>query len=118
MKPGMAPDGSPSSDAGSLAHPVRAEARALESLVRVEAHRAGISIEPDPARLADGWQFRFVADGPRVEDALAQYRGLGMEVCADPIPPEAIAPACAGCRLVALLQFRAIYTRRMVASGG
>lgn len=84
----------------------------LDALLRVEAHRAGIQIEPDPARVAAGWQFRFVADAPRVEAALALYEELGFETCADPIPPAAIAPACGECRLVALLKFRAIYTRR------
>jgi hypothetical protein len=85
---------------------------ALRPLLEVEAHRAGIHVEPDPARLAAGWQFRFVADAARVEAATALYRELGFEVCTDPIAGSAIAPACAECRLTALFQFRAIYTRR------
>lgn len=85
---------------------------ALDGLLRVEAHRAGINVEPDPARVADGWQLRFVADCTRVEAAVALYEELGFETCADPVPPQAIAPACGECRLVALLKFRAIYTRR------
>jgi hypothetical protein len=92
-------------------------AAALDGLLRVEAHRAGISIEPDPDRVAAGWQFRFVADAPRVEAALTLYEELGFETCADPVPPSAIAPACGECRLVALLKFRAIYTRRRASSG-
>ena len=84
---------------------------ALRPLLEVEAHRAGIHVEPDPDRLAAGWQFRFVADAARAEAATALYRELGFEVCADPIAGSAIAPACAECRLTALFQFRAIYTR-------
>lgn len=87
------------------------KARAVERLIAVESHKAEVGFEPDPARLADGWEYRFVADGARAEESAALYRELGFEVCADPVGAAA-SPACADCRLVALLHFRAIYTRR------
>jgi hypothetical protein len=89
-------------------------ARALGPLVQLEAHRAAAqaAIAPDPARIAAGWQRRFVADGRRAEEAVALYRELGFEVCADPVGPADLAGDCEACRLVAMLQFKSIYTRR------
>ncbi len=84
---------------------------ALERLVAAERHRASTGFRPDEARLAAGWVYRFVADGPRAEEHAASYRELGFEVALDPVG-EAASPACRECRLVAVLRFRAIYTRR------
>ncbi len=83
----------------------------LERLVAAEAYRAEASFAPDPARLAGGWTYRFVADGARAEEHAASYRELGFEVVLDPVG-EAVKPECRECRLVAALRFRAIYTRR------
>ena len=89
-------------------------ARALGPLLRVEAHRivSEAAIEPDPERLAAGWERRFIADGRRAEEAMELYRELGFEVCADPVRPEDLGGECEACRLVAALRFRSIYTRR------
>ena len=88
--------------------------RALVSIVEQEARRvlSEAQLEPDPQRLADGWERRFVADGPRVEEMMALYRDLGFEVCADPVTPEQVGDDCADCRLLMLLEFKTIYTRK------
>ncbi len=85
----------------------------LGRLVGLEARLAEweTRLRPDPARLADGWTRRFIADGARAEEAIALYRELGFEVCADPVRPEEIAEECGDCRLLAALKFKTIYTR-------
>ena len=85
----------------------------LGRLVRHEAGRllSESRIAPDPGRLADGWERRFIAEGARCEEAMALYRELGFEVVADPLPPEALAGECEDCQLVMALRFRTIYTR-------
>jgi hypothetical protein len=89
-------------------------ARALGPIVEQEARRvlSEAQLAPDPARLADGWERRFVADGQRVEEMAALYRELGFEVCADPVRPELLTGDCEDCRLLMLLDFKTIYTRR------
>jgi hypothetical protein len=86
--------------------------RPLAGLVRLEAHHAGVEFRPDPVRLADGWAFRFVTDGARARESAALYREIGFEVCTDPVGDRFGPPDCRDCRLVAALDFRAIYTRR------
>ena len=66
----------------------------------------------DPARLAEGWVRRFIADAARADEAVALYRSLGMEAEADPARPDALNAGCGDCQLVQLLNFRVIYTRR------
>jgi hypothetical protein len=86
----------------------------LGALLREEAHRvlSESVLQPDPARIADGWERRFIADGRRAEEAIALYEELGYEVCADPVRSEELRDECEACRLVALLRFQTIYTRR------
>ena len=86
----------------------------LEALAEIEAWKARVagSVEPDPARLARGWERRFVVEGSRAEEMTALYRELGYEVCADPVDPEELDDGCRKCALVAALRFRTIYTRR------
>lgn len=67
---------------------------------------------PDPKRLADGWEFRFVTDAQRVEEMAELYRQLGCEVCVDPMRREDLEGDCEDCALVMLLQFKTIYTRK------
>jgi hypothetical protein len=40
------------------------------------------------------------------------YEGAGFEVAADPIRREDFPDGCDDCQLLALLQFRTVYTRR------
>ncbi|HET9982323.1 MAG TPA: hypothetical protein VFQ38_01995 [Longimicrobiales bacterium] len=91
------------------------DAARLAPLLALDAHRAEVGFRPDPRRLAEGWEYRFVADGVRAEEAVALYRALGFEVCAEPVDGARIADACAECRLAVMLRFRAIYTRRRPA---
>jgi hypothetical protein len=86
----------------------------LSSIVQMEAHRmvSQAGIEPDPQRIADGWERRFIADGARAEEAVALYQELGYEVVADDVSPDDLPEGCEACRLVAMLKFKSIYTRR------
>ncbi|HEX9885803.1 MAG TPA: hypothetical protein VGA70_04915 [Longimicrobiales bacterium] len=86
----------------------------LASIVCMEAHRAvsEAAIRPDPARLADGWERRFIADAGRAREAVELYGELGYEVVADDVRPGDLPEGCEACQLVAALRFKSIYTRR------
>ena len=90
--------------------------RALGGLVRLEAHRARAvqraeSAGADPARLADGWQRRGVADGRRARELVQLYTELGFDAVADPVSGSELGgEECTECRLVAILGFRVVYT--------
>ena len=71
----------------------------------------GARFRPDPQLVALGWDYRFVAGGPRLKETVQLYRQLGFEVLAQPVPPESFPDECEGCQLVALLELRTIYTR-------
>lgn len=90
------------------------DVRSLASLVRSEALRADYAdrIRPDPARLAAGWERRFVIERERAPDLVRLYAVAGLEVAMDPIAPEALADGCDGCRIVFLREYVSIYTRR------
>ena len=60
----------------------------------------------------DGWERRFIADARRAEEVVALYRELGYEVRAEPLAPEDLREECEDCRLVTLLKFQVIYTRK------
>ncbi|HVB36915.1 MAG TPA: hypothetical protein VND92_00190 [Vicinamibacterales bacterium] len=91
----------------------RARLHALKSMVLGERRVfSEESIAADPARLAAGWERRFVADGRRAAEAAVLYESLGFEVAADPVKIESLDPDCADCQLVMLLDFKVIYTRR------
>jgi len=66
---------------------------------------------PDPARLAAGWEHRFVAAGERAEEMVALYRELGFEVVADPVGGDGLDEGCSVC-FAGEVRYRAIYTRR------
>ena len=88
--------------------------RRLGFIVGGEAQRilSEAQIEADPARIADGWERRFVADRVRADEMMRLYEELGFEVVADPIDPEELRGQCEDCLLLARLQFKMIYTRR------
>jgi hypothetical protein len=87
---------------------------ALAMIVRTESHRvlSGAAIDADPARVAAGWQRRFIADGHRVAEAVALYESLGFDAVADPVHVESMDPDCADCRILIQLEFKTIYTRK------
>ena len=88
--------------------------RGLDSIVDSEARRvlSEAQLRPDPARVADGWERRFIADAARTREACELYESLGFEVVADPLRAGELGEECDDCLLVALAQFRTIYTRR------
>jgi len=91
--------------------------RRLSGVVQGEAHRmlSEAQLAPDPARVANGWERRFVTDATRVDEVVALYRAAGFDVCADPIRREEFPDDCDDCQLLGLLRFRTIYTRRPAA---
>ena len=72
----------------------------------------GARFKPDPHLLAQGWEYRFVAGGPRLLETTELYEQLGFEVLARIVPPESVADECEGCRVVVLLELKMVYTRR------
>ena len=86
----------------------------LASLVRGEALRSEASgrIRPDPARIAAGWERRFVIEKGRAADLTRLYLQAGFEVAQDPVPPELLDDECVDCRLVVNLEYVSLYTRK------
>jgi hypothetical protein len=68
-------------------------------------------ISPDPARLADGWEYRCTVARGRADELIQVYREAGLEVVADPVAPERLEEDCSGCRLAAWA-FVTLYVRR------
>lgn len=58
-----------------------------------------------------GWERRFVAVGPRLDEAATLYRSLGYEVRLERLGAEDMREECGDCRL-ALELFRTLYVRR------
>lgn len=87
---------------------------ALESIARIEEwkSRLAASVSPDPRRLAEGWTFRFLADGERAVETASLYRELGFRVLLDPVQSDHMAEGCKGCILVDALRFQMVYTRK------
>lgn len=87
---------------------------ALPGIVRAEATRADAEqrVRPDPARLAAGWERRFVIERARAADFARLYEDAGFEVALDPVAPELLADECDGCRIVFHLEYVSLYTRR------
>ena len=90
------------------------EEATLLRLLREEEHRvlSAAALTADPARLAAGWERRFLADGPRAAEAVALYESLGFEVAADPLSGPDLPSDCTDCQLATLLAFKTIYTRK------
>ena len=90
------------------------EEATLLRLLREEEHRvlSAAALTADRARLAAGWERRFLADGPRAAEAVALYESLGFEVAADPLSGPDLPSDCTDCQLATLLAFKTIYTRK------
>lgn len=58
-----------------------------------------------------GWTRQFVANEPRLSEAVELYRSLGFEVHLEPLPQEAKGDECTACLDAAPELFRIIYTR-------
>lgn len=85
----------------------------LRVVVEGEARRvlSDSQLAPDPERLAQGWERRFIADDVRVTEMVQLYQELGYETVVDPIRPADVDGDCGDCRLVAQLRLKMIYTR-------
>ncbi len=105
--------GAPPEREGGAAAPPQPVER-LAAIVRGEATRGESEsrIRPNPARVAAGWEPRFVIERARVADLVALYEARGFEVALEPVPPELVADECGDCRLVAALEYVRVYTRR------
>ena len=66
--------------------------------------------EPEAALLAEGWQRCFVADEPRLSEAVETYRDLGYEVKLLPFTPDE--SACSECVTQEPDRLRVIYIRK------
>lgn len=86
----------------------------LEPIVQQEAQRilSEAQFQPDPALVAEGWERRFITDATRLKEVIDLYAELGYAVRAEPLKVEEFGDDCEGCTLVALLQFKTIYTRK------
>ena len=66
--------------------------------------------------LAQGWVRQFLADEPRLSEAVEEYQALGFEVRLEEVDPEACAASggCAACFAAPELaaRFKVIFTRR------
>ncbi|MGW8284011.1 MAG: hypothetical protein ACWGON_11990 [Gemmatimonadota bacterium] len=82
-------------------------------MIDAGGERIGPRAGGDPARIAEGWERRFIAEGRRAQEMADLYARLGYEVCVDPLGPGDLAEECADCALVELLHFRVVYTRRL-----
>ena len=68
-------------------------------------------LRPDPERLAAGWERRFVTDAGRIDEVVQLYEELGFEVATDPIRTQDLGEDCEDCHVLAIRQFRMLYTR-------
>lgn len=60
--------------------------------------------------MRDGWTRRFVAAPPRLEEMMALYRSLGLEVTDEPVDQTTLDADCSGC-FTAAAASRIIFTR-------
>lgn len=103
----------PGEPEGPVPAPDSATLESLRLVVAAEARRtlAEGEIAPDPARLAAGWERRFVADRARVAEVLRLYEALGLEAAVDPVGAADLREECGDCRLAAQQQLQMVYTR-------
>lgn len=79
--------------------------------------RGGAGVAPDPARITQGWEHRFVATEERMKEMVALYRELGFEVLTEPAGGAGLDAQCQAC-FSGQLRYHAIYTRRPSAPSG
>ncbi|MFH1033510.1 MAG: hypothetical protein V1806_03305 [Pseudomonadota bacterium] len=73
------------------------------------------SAERESELLAQGWKKQFMANEPRLSEAVAQYRELGFQVHLEPVDPAACrrSSGCTACyeQPQVAEQFKIIFTR-------
>jgi hypothetical protein len=94
--------------------PKKADSKRLSFIVEQEARRALTEeqLKPNPQLMAAGWERRYIADARQAQEASELYTELGFEVHTEPVRAEELGDDCEDCRLLVLLQFQTIYTRR------
>jgi len=78
-----------------------------------ERRNEGAAEEGPPTEvdlLAEGWERCFVADEPRLSEAVETYREIGFEVLLLPVPLDD--EACTECMAADPDRYRLIYVRR------
>jgi hypothetical protein len=85
----------------------------LSSIVSAEAQRilSEVSLQADPALVAQGWVRRFITDAKRVQEAIDLYTDLGFEVHVESLREDELPESCEGCQILMLQMFNTIYTR-------
>ena len=71
-----------------------------------------ISVQPDPALLAEGWERRQLADPERAKEAVELYESLGFEVLAKELTEADFGDACKTCAVAGCNGYVMIYTRK------
>jgi hypothetical protein len=69
-------------------------------------------LQPDPALVAEGWQRRFTADEPRIQEVVELYAQLGYEVRMEPVTSGDVQDDCHDCQASAGTRLFTIYTRK------
>ncbi len=69
-----------------------------------------MSVHTEQDLLSEGWSRCFIADEPRLSEAIATYEELGFEVMLLPVPLDD--GSCTECMALAPDKYRLIYTRK------
>ena len=83
--------------------PREAAVAARFAAAEAERSRFVAGLEPNPARIATGWERRFAIEGPRAREAIVLYRAMGFEAESDPLTRADLPDGCESCQLAALL---------------
>ena len=59
----------------------------------------------------EGWTRQFMADEPRLSEAVELYKSLGFEVHLEPVVPDESSEECTACLEAMCNRYKTIYTR-------
>ncbi|MFQ6015257.1 MAG: hypothetical protein ACE5NP_07430 [Anaerolineae bacterium] len=59
-----------------------------------------------------GWVRRFIAEEPRLSEAVELYESLNLEVLLEPVKPDEMNEECSLCYKVECDKYKVIYTKR------
>lgn len=65
-----------------------------------------------------GWVKQFIADEPRLSEAVKLYESLGYEVKLEPVKPNELSEVCGSCMLTECERYKVIYVRPKKERGG
>ncbi len=75
-------------------------------------------VQDRPDLIAAGWVRRYLADGPRAEEARKTYKAAGFEVRLEKLTPTDLGQKCQTCAATACSAFVIVYTRRITHDPG